>query len=67
MMDVSTVQFDVEGGYFVESPCRNCPFRDHLPHCADDCRILAQVQTHLAGIISCSNQIVEGETYSLAQ
>lgn len=47
---VSGTKFDFDIGNLTESPCRRCPNRDQLPHCAASCRTLGRVQT----LLSCS-------------
>jgi len=57
--------FDLEGGCITKSPCRDCTLESNLPGCSNDCRMLSQVQMHLARSIFCSNQFSEYEEYSL--
>jgi hypothetical protein len=58
-------KFDLDGGYIIESPCRNCSLINQLPECSNSCKKLIQVHRLLTGTISCSNNISEFETYSL--
>ena len=53
-------------GYLAKSPCRDCKLKKNLPACSDDCKILNQVQMNLVGIISCSNNFSELETFSFS-
>ncbi|MBA3037812.1 MAG: hypothetical protein FP814_15140 [Desulfobacterium sp.] len=53
-------------GYLSKSPCRDCKLKKNLPACSDDCKILNQVQMDLVGIISCTNNFSELETFSLS-
>jgi len=49
-------RFDFEVGYLIKSPCRECQCDSHLPGCADDCVVLAKIQTILAESISCTRR-----------
>jgi len=53
---INEYEFDFEGGYITKSPCRDCTLESNLPDCSNDCRMLSQVQMHLARSIFCSNQ-----------
>lgn len=48
-------KFDFEIGYFVKSPCRECPRQEEFPACHRACNMLDQVRTVLAEGISCFN------------
>ncbi len=66
-MDISCLKkLDCYTGHLKKSPCRDCKFQNNLPDCFDDCKILNQLQTDIAGIISCSNNYSEYETFSIS-
>lgn len=46
--------FDFEIGYLAESPCKDCPNRDEIPVCLDQCRVLEEIQWRLARGVSCT-------------
>ncbi|MFP4446529.1 MAG: hypothetical protein ACLFPD_09840 [Desulfosudaceae bacterium] len=48
-------KFDFEIGYFIKSPCRECPRREEFPACFKKCAMMDRVQTRLAKSISCFN------------
>jgi hypothetical protein len=58
--------FDFEIGTLLESPCRCCEMRALLPACAQDCEILARIQTTLAGGISSGHSVSPVEDYCLS-
>jgi len=58
--------FDFEIGILSESPCRSCEGRSLLPECAGNCKLLARVQTILAGGVSCYLSCSPGEDYTLS-
>jgi hypothetical protein len=62
---MKTKKFDIDGGYITKSPCRDCAHASNLPECSSNCQTLSQLQALLAGIISCSNDVSEYESYSL--
>jgi len=59
-------KLDCYTGHLKKSPCRDCKLKKNLPSCANDCKILSQLQTDLVGIISCSNNYSELESFSLS-
>lgn len=61
-MTIQRDTFDFEIGYLTRSPCRNCPNQDQLPECADECRILEDIQMILARGISCAGRYRYGST-----
>nr|CBX28743.1 unknown protein [uncultured Desulfobacterium sp.] len=66
-MDISCIKkLECYTGYLTKSPCRDCKFIKNLPACSDDCKILNQVQADLVGIISCSNNVSEFDTFSIS-
>ncbi|MFW6011949.1 MAG: hypothetical protein ACOC8R_02580 [Desulfosalsimonas sp.] len=48
--------FDFEIGYLEKSPCRDCSRRRELPVCAEQCSLLARIQTLLAKGVSCTGR-----------
>ncbi|MFH2043599.1 MAG: hypothetical protein ABIK92_00450 [Pseudomonadota bacterium] len=66
MMDCSrSKKLECYTGYLKKSPCRDCEFKNNLPDCFDDCKLLKQLQIDMASVISCSNDYSEVETYSM--
>lgn len=53
-------------GYVKKSPCRDCRLKMKLPDCSNNCKIIKQLQTTLADVVSCSNNYSELETFSLS-
>ncbi len=48
-------KFDFEIGYFIKSPCRECPRREEFPACQETCSTLDRIRSILAEGISCFN------------
>jgi hypothetical protein len=57
--------FDFNIGHLVKSPCKECPTREKLPSCIDDCELLDQIQTVLSDSISCANNFSAAEPYDV--
>ncbi len=55
-MTIIRDRFDFEIGYLTKSPCKECPCICELPQCAEQCRILDQIQMLLAKGISCTGR-----------
>ena len=53
-MTIYTYRFDFEVGNLVKSPCKECERRKEFPGCIDECDLLDQIQTTLAGTRSVS-------------
>jgi len=49
-------RFDFEIGYLKKSPCKSCVRRKIFPRCLDRCRVLEEIHTLLAEVISCSRR-----------
>ncbi|UCG05498.1 MAG: hypothetical protein JSV83_16490 [Desulfobacterales bacterium] len=57
--------FDLNIGYLVKSPCKECEIRETFPGCIDDCQILEQIQSALADSMSTANNFSVAETYDV--
>ena len=54
---------DIDRGHITKSPCKDCPEKNRLPACSENCQRLALLQDLLSGTVSCSNYVSEREEY----
>ncbi len=47
-----TQLFDFDVGCLMKSPCRDCPMKDDLPQCMEECNLLNQIQALLSSGVS---------------
>jgi len=45
-------KFDFDLGYFVKSPCIQCPNKENLPKCHSGCELIGNIHQYLAPGIS---------------
>ena len=61
-----TISFDFTLGSLLESPCRKCKTSEMLPACSEDCDIISEIQTALAGKVSSTLNFSIRETYTVS-
>ena len=58
--------FDFAIGNLRESPCKKCKMVEMLPACAEDCDIISELQTVLAGKVSSTLSFSMREAYTIS-
>jgi hypothetical protein len=56
-MTIVRDKFDFDIGYLIQSPCKTCTDRTAFPSCMGGCLTLHEIQTLLAGGISCTRDV----------
>ncbi len=66
MLKKTNIKFDFDVCHIIESPCRRCPMRARLPHCAENCHRLHLFQQQLVGAISCAKRVPDTAEYTIS-
>jgi len=60
------VSFDFTLGNLLESPCKKCKSFDQLPECSEQCDIINDLQSALAGTVSSTLSFSMREAYTVS-